>query len=180
MTVSHSLSGADLPKVLYNQTTMCASSGLIIWLLRLLITLNSMKTLFVNGCNARFFRSIFFKVCFWSFIMPIIAVAQVALLTGMFSYFRANRNKTNDYETATHATSSSRASYLSGGAPLSNVNIDAFMAWMVEARQDKSDSYNSKLQRSIVQNIKWWWQMRAGGRILFIHQSGWVWQWQTR
>ena len=54
------------------------------------------------------------------------------------SFYMANRNKTNDYDTATHATSCSGASYyLSSGAPVSNVNIDASMAGMVEAQQEK-------------------------------------------
>ena len=54
------------------------------------------------------------------------------------SFNMANRNKTNDYDSATHATSCSGASYSSSrSAPVSNVNINASMARMVEAQQEK-------------------------------------------
>jgi hypothetical protein len=60
----------------------------------------------------------------------------------------ADRNKPTDYETETHATSCSGASYsTSRSAPIGNVNIDASMAEMVEAQQEKIRQLQQQLAK---------------------------------
>lgn len=50
----------------------------------------------------------------------------------------ADKNKTNDFDTATHATSTSGASYsTSRSAPVRNVNIETSMVETIEQQQQK-------------------------------------------
>jgi hypothetical protein len=55
-----------------------------------------------------------------------------------------NINLPNDYKTATHSTSLSGSSY-SSGAPLSNINIDPFLARVIEAQQQKIKNLQEQL-----------------------------------